>query len=592
MYIPDHKARPGRPFLTILAYDRPYLREYATGAALALTFSAIELALPLVIRSVVAAFDQDAMTMPRLWLYFGLLVGIAGVTGFGRYHQRKLMIGASRKSEFDLRNDYFRHLQRLGRDFFQRTQTGDIMARAVNDLNYVRMLNGPGIMGSVDMCRLPLSLVLMLYFSARLTLVTAVPLPFVSITVYLFVMFMHRQSLKVQEQFSRVTARAQENLAGARVVKAYAASDTETRDFYNESRTYMRETMKLAVVMAFAFPFIGAMVALTVLLVIWQGGLMVIDGAMAFANLMGFMTCLVILAWPLVQFGWVLTLYQRGAVSMNRISEIFAEAPSIRDDENTLHAIRDIKGDIEFDNVSFSYAGGEEDAALKELSFKVPSGGTVAIVGPTGSGKSSIVALIAREYDATAGHVLVDDVDVRRIPLETLRRAIGYVPQDTFLFSDTVRANIALGYPDAPADAIDYACEVAQFSETVANLENGYDTLLGERGVNLSGGQKQRLAIARAVLRDPKVLILDDALSSVDTQTEEEILMRLKDVMKTRTSIIIAHRVSSVRHADEIFVIDDGRLVERGTHAELAEAGGLYSEMHERQKLEEELEES
>ena len=589
MYVPEHRALPGRPFRTILAYNRPYWRAYLMGALLALVFMLIGLAMPLVIRGAVNQFEGGTMTPAILLLYFAVLLAIACATGVGRYFQRTLMIGASRKCEYDLRNDYFRHVQRLGQDYFHRTKTGDIMARAVNDLNYVRMFIGPGIMGSVDMVRLPFTIALMIYFSARLTLVAAIPMPLVSLMVYRFIMYMHRQSKVVQEQFGKVTSRAQENLAGARVVKAYGARDREQRDFLRESRKYMRESMKLALVMNFARVSIGALIGLSILLVVWYGGLLVIDGRLPLGDMMGLMVCLMMLAWPLAQFGWVLTLYQRGAVSMNRINEVFAEVPAIRDDDHTRRDITAVEGRVVFEHVHFGYGDRE---VLRDISFAIPAGGTVAIVGPTGGGKSSVVSLITREYDPTAGRVLIDGVDARCVPVAVLRDAVGCVPQDTFLFSDTIRANLTLGCPGASQEAIRHACEVAQFQETLDGLGQGLDTLLGERGVNLSGGQKQRLAIARAVIRDPKILILDDALSSVDTHTEERILQGLRDVTATRTSIIISHRVSTVHHADEILVIDEGRLVERGTHDALLALGGVYADMHARQQLEDALEEA
>jgi len=545
--------------------------------------------MPLVVRAVVNAFETGRITVPLLLKHFAILVLIAIVTGVGRYFQRMLMIGASRKCEYDLRNDYFRHVQRLDQGFFHRTKTGDIMARAVNDLNQVRMFIGPGLMGSVDMVRVPYSLALMLYLSAKLTLVAIIPMPIVSLMVYLFVMYMHRQSKRVQEQFACVSSQVQENLAGARVVKAYGISAEEERAFRRESASYMHESLKLAIVMNLARPLIGTMVGLTVLLVLWRGGNMVIQHALQLGDLMGFMVCLMMLIWPLVEFGWVLTLYQRGAVSMNRISEVFAEQPVIRNTDRTRADIKHIEGALRFQNVSFAYAGQE---VLHDVSFEVPAGATVAVVGPTGSGKSTIVSLLTREYDPTAGAVRIDGADARDISLDLLRDSIGYVPQDTFLFSDTVRANLTLGRPNATGNEIRRACEIAQFQETVDELENGLDTLLGERGVNLSGGQKQRLAIARAVIRDPHILVLDDALSSVDTQTEERILRGLKNVMATRTSVLISHRISTVRHADEILVLDDGRLVERGDHDILIAQRGLYADMYRRQQLEEEIEET
>ena len=599
-YAPQHRARIGHPFRTILRYNAPYWREYLIGAALAAFFVVIGLAMPLVIRAVVGSFEKNTMTVSLLFLYFCGLLAVEISTGFARYWERTLIIGASRKCEYDLRNDFFRHVQTLSQDFFHRTQTGDIMARATNDLNYVRMFIGPGIMGTIDMMRLPFTLALMIYMSAKLTLLALIPLPLVSLLVYVFVMYMHKQSQVVQDQYSVVTSRCQENLAGARVVQAYGIADREEAAFRAESEKYMRENIKLSIVMSFAWPLIGMMVASVILLILWRGGSMVITGALSLADLTGFVICMVILVWPLAEFGWILTLYQRGAVGMTRMNEIFAETPAIRDDENTRPDLAVDQGAIRFENVGFAYAKpktqdsepGPGREALSGIDLEIFPGQTAAIVGPTGSGKSSIVALLTREYDPTSGRILIDGHDARQIPIRVLRGAMGYVPQDTFLFSDSVRANVTFGKPEAAQPDIERACEVAQFSETVAELAEGYETLLGERGVNLSGGQKQRLAIARAVLCDPKILILDDALSSVDTHTEEQILQRLKEVMATRTSIIISHRISTICHAHQIFVVDGGRIVERGTHGELVALGGVYKSMYERQLLEDELEQA
>ena len=585
------------PFLSILQYNRPYWREYLAGSLLSAIFVLIGLAMPLVVRSVVAQFENNTMTPRFLLLYFIGLLCVGAGTGLARYWERTLIIGASRKSEYDLRNDLFEHVQILSQEFFHRTQTGDIMARATNDLNYVRMFIGPGIMGTIDMMRLPLTLALMIYLSGRLTLTALIPLPLVSLLVYGFVTFMHRQSERVQQQYSVITARTHESLAGARVVQAYGIADREIAAFTRESEKYMRENMRLAYIMSLAWPLIGMTIAFMIVLVVWSGGAMVIDDALKLEDLTGFVVCMLMLVWPLAEFGWILTLYQRGAVGMRRINEILAEIPAIRDGENTQREFEIERGGIRFEKVSFAYRhtkeGGvsiEPAPVLHDVSFEVPSGKTVAIVGPTGSGKSTIVSLLTREYDPTAGRILVDGCDLRRIPVRALRRAVGFVPQDTFLFSDTIRTNITFGVPDAAQEQIEHACDAARFAETIDALPGRYETLLGERGVNLSGGQKQRLAIARALICDPKILILDDALSSVDTHTEEEILQRLKQAMATRTSVIISHRVSTIRHADLILVVDDGRIVEQGTHDELVTRGGLYAGMYQRQLLEEELE--
>ncbi len=585
---PTPQAAPGRPFLNFLRFNRPYRKQYFAGAGLAVFFIAIELTMPLVIRAVVLRFEQGSLTWSFLSACFCLLIVISLSSGFARYGQRMLMIRASRKFEYALRNALFRHVQSLSQDFFHRTKTGDIMARATNDLNYVRMFIGPGVMGTVDLMRVPVTLALMVWLSPHLSLTAMLPLPLVSLLVYFFVMYMHHQSQKVQEQFSTVTSRAQENLAGARVVKAYGVADRELRDFRGESEIYMRESLKLNYVMALAHPLIGLVIGMITLLVLWRGGTLVIEGSLGIEDFSAFIVYLVMLTWPLAQFGWVLTLYQRGAVSMNRITDILVEKPAIADTEATRHEVTGLAGEIRFENVNFGYDG---QPVLKDLNFRIPQGTTTAIVGPTGSGKSSVMTLLTREYDAVTGSVSIDGVSTQEIPLSVLRGSIGYVPQDTFLFSSTVAENLSFGCADATRERMDHACEVAQFTETLGELPDGYDTLLGERGINLSGGQKQRLAIARAVVRDPKILILDDALSSVDTHTEEQILQQLASMMASRTSIIISHRVSTVRHADQILVIDEGCIVERGTHPDLVARGGLYSAMYERQLLEDELEE-
>lgn len=593
----DRRAVPGQPFRTLLRYNLPYWRRYAAGAGLSLVYMAVSLAFPLIVQSAVAdlkdvigdaAPEAAALARRNLWLYFGLLIAASMTCGFARYSQRMLMIGASREFEYDLRNDYFAHIQRLSRAFFTANKTGDVMARATNDLSYVRMFIGPGIMGTIDLLRLPFTLGLMIYLSPFLTAVVLLPMPVVSFAVYKVVMFTHYKSKEVQDIFSDLTARAQENLAGARVVKAYGIMDREVAAFGRIAERYRKESLILAVVQSMIWPIIGLLVGVTVMIVLWAGGRMVIGGQLPFENFSAFIFCIFMLAYPLAEFGWIMTLYQRGAAGMNRIAEIMAIEPDIRDTDRTRAEIVRLDGTVRFDNVSFGYG---DDTTVEDIAFEIPAGKTLAVVGPTGSGKTTLVSLLTREYDPRSGAVSVDGHDLRDIPVAVLRAAIGYVPQDPFLFSDTIANNLTLGAPGASAADMEEAARIAQFDETVQALDAKWDTLLGERGVNLSGGQKQRLTIARALIRDPRILILDDALSSVDAHTEEEILRGLRAATQGRTTVIIAHRISAVRHADEILVLDRGRIVERGTHGSLVEAAGLYAAMYERQLLEDELEE-
>jgi ATP-binding cassette subfamily B protein len=581
------KAVPGRPLLTYLRYNRPYLGAYIGGSVIALLFTLMTLVMPLLISWIVGQFAAGTMTMAMLTQTFALLLALALISAVARYCQRVLMIRASRKFEYDLRNDFFQHLQSLSRSFFNRTKTGDLMTRSTSDLEHVRAFVGPGIMGGVDMLRIPFTLAMMFYISLPLTLMSLIPLPFVSIVVYFMVMYMHRQSKKVQERFSVVTSSAQENLSGARVVKAYASADREVARFEAASKDYMRESLRMNSVGAIAWVVIPMMVGVSILIIIGKGGMMVINGEIGIDDLTAFTLLTLGLTWPLAQFGWILNLYQRGSVSMKRILDIMAETPEIADANDTRRDVQSLDGRIVFENVSFGF---DDRPVLKDISFAVNPGETLAVVGPTGSGKSTIVSLITREYDPRSGRVLVDDIDAREVPLATLRGAIGYVPQDGFLFSDSVRANLTFGRVDASGELIDSASDISQFGPTVPDLPKGLDTLLGERGVNLSGGQKQRLTIARAIVREPAVLVMDDALSSVDTHTEEEILKRLKDFSAKRTTVLIAHRLSSIQHADQILFLNDGVIAERGTHDELLALDGAYADLYRRQLLEDELE--
>lgn len=587
-YTPVHLAIAGKPFHSLLRYNLRYWRAYAIGAALALVFTLLSLTIPWAVRAIVAGFENGTMTLAWLITVFAVMLAAAIFGGIARYYQRTLMIGSSRRFEYDLRNDFFAHIQRMSRRFFNKTPTGDIIARATNDLNYVREFIGPGIMGSVDMVRIPFTLAMMIWLSPKLTLLTLIPLPFITILAFIFIRFLNRQSKKVQEIFSQVSSRVQENLAGSRVVKAHAIEDRESRAFAAQCQKYLHANIRLVLIMSIAIPLLGILVGAIILILVWQGGSMVIRGEIQLGDLTAFLICLIMLAFPLAQLGYVMTLYQRGSVGMTRIAAMLAEEPEIWDRDSDAEA-RINGGAIALEHVGFAY---RDVPVLEDVSLSLPAGSSLAIVGPTGSGKSTLVSLLVRDYDPVSGTVRVDGHDLRRIPLAVLRDAIGYVPQDGFVFSDSIRNNLLLAKPDASEAELLHACDLAQFSEALRAMPHGLDTLLGERGINLSGGQKQRLALARALLRQPRILILDDALSAVDTHTEEQILHGLRNVMRQRTSILISHRISTVRDADHIIVLDNGRITESGRHDELAAADGLYAAMYRRQLLETALEDS
>lgn len=600
-----HRAVPDRPLLTMCRYGAPYWKSFVAAVFVGIIFLTVQLAMPLVFRALIGDLETGDATRGALWNYFYILVFIAAATAVARFFQRLLVGRASRKFEYDLRNDYFHHIQGLSQEFFNRTKTGDIMARATNDLNFVRDFVGAGVMGAVDLLRIPLSLAVLMYFSIRLTVVVMLAVPIASFFAYFILKWTRRQSHIVQALFSGITSLAQENLAGARVVKAYDIAEREVGAFRKESEIYARQNLKLVAIRASIGPMMMMVIRVSIVLTLWHGGLMVMrdettsrivleNGWLAvqtaqftLADLMGFLVCLLMVAGSLSAFAGIAIIYQQGAAGMNRISEIMAETPAVHDGEQTNVAIRALRGRIQFKDVTFTY---ESQSVLRNISWECAPGQTVAIVGPTGSGKSTMMSLLTRLYDPAEGQVLLDGADAREIPLGVLRPSMGLVPQDTFLFSDTIRANLTVGRPEATEAEIMAACRIAQFDEALAGMEDGLDTLLGERGVNLSGGQKQRLTIARALIQDPAILLLDDALSSVDTRTEERILRGLKDVMATRTSVVISHRVSTVRHADLILVLNEGEILERGTHNELLAKHGLYAEMYDRQLLEDELE--
>lgn len=534
--------------------------------------------------------ETHALNSFSLLYYALIIVGFTLIAGIMSFITRQTIIVTSRKIEYDLRNDFLAHLQKLHYSFFQNTPTGDLMAHATNDISAVRNVLGPGIMYPADtIVTFIMVLTMMILKNWQLTLIALIPLPLVSFAVYKLGKLINIKFQDRQEQFSKLTARAQENLSGIRIIKAYVREDYEIQTFRNLSWDYLKKNLVLARYQSIIWPTMFLLVGISLVLTIYFGGVSVIENKMSIGTLTAFFAYLMMLIWPMIAFGWVTNILQQGAASMKRISKILDTIPEIRNSENVDYSIKSINGDIEFQAVTFKY-NDTQTPVLKNINLKIPAGKTLAIVGYTGSGKSTLVSLVPRLYDVSEGKILIDGKDIKTIPLEILRANIGFVPQETFLFSDSIANNIAYGVNDVDIQKIIYSSDTAQLSKDVNEFPKNFETVIGERGITLSGGQKQRVSIARAIIRDPKILILDDALSSVDTYTEEAILKKLKEIMKNRTSIIISHRISTVKDADMIIVLHNGQIVEQGTHEELLESGKIYKDLYNKQLLEEELE--
>jgi ATP-binding cassette subfamily B multidrug efflux pump len=544
--------------------------------------------IPLIVGSAVDQLSHGP-TSTKLLEYAAAIVSLMILSGYFTFMTRQTIIVTSRRIEYDLVNDFYSHIQKLSYSFFVNTPTGDLMAHATNDISAVRNVLGPGIMYTSDtLCGFIMVITIMCSISLKLTMYALIPLPFVTAAVYYLGKHVNRFFEMVQAQYSVLTARAQETIAGVRVVRSYVREDYEIKRFRDESKNYLKKNLVLAQVQSIMWPLLGVLTGASTVIVLWRGGIDVIRNSLSLGTIVAFMIYLGLLTWPLIAFGWVVNIFQRGSASMGRLNKILDTVPEIRDNEETDHSIRNIEGKIRFNDVSFRFPS-KEIYALRNIKLEIDKGMTLAIVGRTGAGKSTLVNLIPRLIECTSGELLIDDVPIRRIPLDVLRRNIGYVQQETFLFSDTIANNIAYGVEHATQEEIEWAAHVSGIYKDIESFPNGFDTVVGERGITLSGGQKQRVGIARAIIRRPKILILDDALSAVDTYTEEEILAQLKKVMAERTSIIISHRISTVKDADKIIVLEDGEIVEHGTHEELVMGNGIYADLYNRQLLEEEL---
>ena len=578
----------------LIPYVRRHRARMAWGLLCLVLTTALSVASPWVLRY---AIDDLTLTVTRqkLWIYSSFIVAIVLVEGLFRYYMRIVLISISRDIEYELRGDLFAHLTQLSARYFQSHRVGDIMSRATNDMSAVRNVLGPGIMYTANtVATFVGTVVLMMRISPRLLGLALVPLVLVSILVRHFGRRIHDRFEAVQAQLSEMNVIVQESLSGVRVVRAYAQEPHEVARFEAANREYMRRNKSLIRMFGSLYPGIQLLMGTGAVLVVWLGGRMAVAGRITIGEFVAFGVYLAMLHWPMIALGWVVNIFERGEASMGRIAEILEAPPEIRDEDP--EPVSALRGEVEFRDLTFSYDG---KPVLQHVDLKVPAGSTVAIVGPTGSGKSTLVSLIPRLFEAPPGTLFVDGHDVRRIPLAVLRAAVGFVPQETFLFSDTVRENVAFGLVINDArgrtqaevmERVEWAAGVAQLARDVAEFPQGYDTFVGERGITLSGGQKQRAALARALAIRPPILVLDDALSAVDTYTEEEILKGLKSVRAGCTTFLVSHRISTVKDADLIVVLRDGAVVERGTHDELVARHGFYADLHRRQLLEEEVE--
>lgn len=573
-------------FSTITKYLRHYRGYLLVGGLAVILANALILANPYVMKLIFDGLERGISSRELLG-FAGLIVLLALVAGVFRFMMRRTIIWMSRKLEYDLRNELFGHLLTLPPSFFDRTRTGDLMARATSDLEAVRMMIGPGMMQIANtLVTVIVALAFMLVLSPRLTLYAVLPMIILPFAVNILGNLVHRKFTRVQEQLSLLTATAQENLAGVRVVKAYRQEADEVRNFARQASEYVRRNLDLARVQGLLFPLVMFIAALLNLVVLYFGGLDVIAGRMPLGTIVAFFAYLNMLFWPMMAGGWVVSLYQQGTASLDRINAILRTPSEVADSARAIHD-QPMRGHIEFRNLTFAYSS---QPVLQDITLEVRPGETLGVIGPVGCGKSSLTALLTRQYPVGRGMLSIDGVDINDWKLAALRRQIGFATQEPFLFSDSITGNLKFGNADATHDDVTRAAEIAALTKDIIDFPAGYDTMVGERGITLSGGQKQRAAIARALVVDPAILILDDATSAVDTETDDQINRRLHAERRSRTTIIISHRVSSIKEADRIVYLEAGRIVEQGAHDELIARGGAYADLYQTQLLARQLE--
>ncbi|MBU0472863.1 MAG: ABC transporter ATP-binding protein/permease [Bacteroidetes bacterium] len=575
--------------LTLNKYFKRNKGKLSLGILFILISDLTQVYIPLVLKDSIDTFKNNP-SIDLIINYAIIIFVLAVVSGFFRYMIRQTIIVVSRKIEFDIRQDFWVHLLKLSHRYFQNTSTGNIMAHATNDIGAVRMYVGPAVMYSIDTAiKFIIVIAIMLSISPILTVYTLIPLPILSYFVYKLSKKIHKKFTLIQEKFSDITTMAQENFSGIRIIKSYVREAFEIEKFAKESSEYRKRNMDKIKIQALFTPLLFLITGTSIILLILIGGNMIIDGKLTLGDIAAFMFYLGLLIWPTIAFGWVANIIQQADASLKRLQTIYSEDIEIKENAETDNSITEIKGTIKFENVSFKYRDNLPEV-LNNISLIVPQGSTLAIVGHTGVGKTSFVNLVSRLFDVTAGNIFIDGKNIKSIPLNVLRENVGMVPQETFLFSDTLQNNILYGIEKTDEIMLHKVAEIAQLTKDVNNFPKKFETILGERGITLSGGQKQRTCLARALAINPKILILDDSFSAVDTKTEEEILVKLKEFMKDRTSIIISHRISTVKDADNIIVLDNGIIKEQGTHEELLEMSEIYYDIHFKQLLEEELE--